>query len=156
MNSNKIEATELNDDQFARLLDCISTYGCENLFYDLAIRTRCIFSLPKNNTLHVNTASHLFYGWNPESDEDFSLFITFGSSKRSHFEKKQIMTGSVTDGDGLPLFATALNSNTTDCNFNEVTISLLKAVYGPEFRNNIWQPPKTLKKCEMKPQMGLK
>ena len=136
--NEKIEDTELNDDQFARLLDRISTYGCEKLFHDLAIRARCIFSLPENYIFHVDTTSHVLYGRYPTSDENSALYITYGHSKDKRPNLKQIMTGAVTDGDGLPLFATALNGNTADCSFNEVTISLLKAVYGPELRNHVY------------------
>jgi len=78
--NQKIESTELNDDLFARLLDRISHYGCEKLFHDLAIRVRCIFSLPENYILHVDTTSHVLYGRYPESDENSSLFITRGHS----------------------------------------------------------------------------
>jgi transposase len=48
------------------------------------------------------------------------------------------MTGAVTDGDGLLLFAAALDGNTADCSFNEQTISLLKTVYGPELRKHVY------------------
>ena len=134
----KIESSELNDTLFARLLDRIATYGCDKLFHDLAIQTRCTFSLPENTILHVDTTSHVLYGSYSESDANSPLFITHGHSKDKHPELKQIMTGAVTDGDGIPLFATALNGNTADCSFNETTIHLLKAVYGPELQNHIY------------------
>ena len=136
--NEEIKATELNDDQFARLLDRISTYGCEKLFHDLAIRVRCTFSLPENYIFHVDTTSHILYGRYPTSGEDSTLHVTYGHSKDKRPDLKQIMTGAVTDGDGLPLFAMALNGNTADCSFNELTISLLKSVYGPELRNHVY------------------
>jgi len=134
----KIEASELNDDQFARLLDRISNYGCDKLFHDLAIRARCTFSLPENYVLHSDTTSHVLYGRYPRSDENSSLFVTNGYSKEKRSDLKQIMTGAVTNGNGLLLLAMVLNGNTADCSFNELVISLLRTVFGPEIRKYVY------------------
>ena len=44
-----------------------------------------------------------------------------------------VMSGAVTDGDGLPLFCEILNGNTADCEFNHQMVSNLQSVFGDEF-----------------------
>jgi len=134
----RLEACELNDEQFARLLDRIHTYGPSKLFHDLAITVRTTFSLPASYALHSDTTSHVLYGNYPKSDENSSLHITNGNSKDKHPELKQIMTGTITDGDGLLVYSMALDGNTADCTYNFQMISVLKTVYGSELKNFIY------------------
>ena len=135
---NEIRPDELNDDMLARLLDRLFETGCDSLFFDIAIAVRTTFSLPASYVLHSDTTSHVMYGTYPKSDESSSLHITNGNSKDKHPELKQIMTGMITDGDGLAVYSTALDGNTADCTYNAQMIAVLKTVYGPELKNHIY------------------
>ena len=78
-----IDLSELNDDMFGRLLDRVHENGCENLFYELAMMVRFIFSLPENYVLHSDTASHVLYGdyTTKEDEEPPALKITLYRKK---------------------------------------------------------------------------
>lgn len=135
-----IDPSELNDDMFGRLLDRIHKSGCENLFYELAMTVRFAFSLPENYILHSDTTSHVLYGDYPtqEGDKPPALQITYGYSKDKRKDLKQIMTGMVTDGDGLVVYSKTLNGNTADCDYNLQMIQTLHSVYGSEFKNYVY------------------
>jgi transposase len=138
----RIEACELNDEQFARLLDRIHTYGPSKLFHDLAITVRSIFSLPINYRLHSDTTSHVLYGNYPQNGarecEIPTITIARGYSKDKQPNLLQIQTGMVTDGDGLPVFAFPLDGNSSDTAWNHMIISVLHEVFGPEFCKHIY------------------
>jgi transposase len=138
LTGNEIRPDELNDDMFARLLDRLFETGCDNLFFDIAIAVRTTFSLPANYVLHSDTTSHVLYGNYPKSDENSSLHITNGNSKDKHPELKQIMTGTITDGDGLLVYSMALDGNTADCTYNFQMISVLKTVFSSELKHLIY------------------
>jgi transposase len=138
----QIDACELNDELFARLLDRIHTYGPSKLFHDLAITVRTTFSLPINYRLHSDTTSHVLYGnytQNGETEcETPTITIAYGYSKDKQPNLLQIQTGMVTDGDGLPLFAYPLDGNNSDTSWNNMIISVLHEVFGPEFSKQIY------------------
>ena len=135
-----IDPSELNDDLFGRLLDRIHESGCENLFYELAMTVRIAFSLPENYVLHSDTTSHVLYGDYPsqKGDEPPTLQITYGYSKDKRKDLKQIMTGMVTDGDGLVVYSKTLNGNTADCDYNHQMVKTLHSIYGPEFKKYVY------------------
>lgn len=135
-----IDPLELNDDMFGRLLDRIHESGCENLFYELAMTVRMTFSLPEDYVLHSDTTSHVLYG-DYTSDEEIpesALHITYGYSKDKRKDLKQIMTGMVTDGEGLVLYAQTLNGNTADCDYNHQMVRTLHSVYGSECKKYVY------------------
>lgn len=57
-----IDPSELNDDQFARLLDRIYDADCSRLLLKVALLVRLIFNLPENVVLHSDTTSHVLFG----------------------------------------------------------------------------------------------
>ena len=131
-----LDPRDLNDDQFGRLLDRLYESGCDNLFHDLAISVRTTFSLPASYVLHSDTTSHVLYGeYSACAESDVPLLqITYGYSKDKRPDLKQIMTGMLTDDDGLPISSTTLDGNTADCTYNEQMLSLLQSVYGSELQ----------------------
>ena len=131
-----IEPEDLKDDQFALLLDRIHEYGCKTLFSSIALTVRTVFDLVKDHILHVDTSSYVLYGEydSPNSTDGLPVIKPdHGFSKEKRFELKQIMSGAVTDCDGLPLFCEILDGNTADCEFNHQMISNLQSVFGDEF-----------------------
>lgn len=135
-----IDPSELNDDMFGRLLDRVHESGCENLFYELAMSVRFTFSLPENYVLHSDTTSHVLYGdyLTKEGEEPPDLKITYGHSKDKRKDLKQIMTGMVTDGDGLVVYSKTLDGNTADCEYNHQMVKTLHFIFGPDFKKYVY------------------
>jgi transposase len=131
-----VESKELSDDLFAAMLDRLYEAGCENILSTIALTVRTVFDLPPDYVLHSDTTSHVLYG-DYDSSEDVSdpslVHPTYGHSKDKRNDLKQIMTGMVTDGDGLIRFSHVLDGNTADCKYNYLTIKTLQEVYGEEF-----------------------
>jgi len=131
-----VEPAELSDDFFATMLDRLWEAGCENILSKIALTVRTVFDLPPDYVLHSDTTSHILYGDYDSSEyaSDPSLVIpTYGYSKDKRDDLKQIMTGMVTDGDGLIRFSHVLDGNTADCKYNHLMIKALQEVYGDEF-----------------------
>jgi transposase len=131
-----VEPAELSDDLFATMLDRLWLAGCENFLSTIALTVRIVFDLPTNYVLHSDTTSHVLYG-DYDSSEDASdpslVLPTYGYSKDKRNDLKQIMTGMVTDGDGLIRISHVLDGNTADCKYNHMMIKTLQEVYGDEF-----------------------
>jgi len=130
------EPDELSDGFFATMLDRLWGAGCENFLSTIALTVRTVFNLPPDYILHSDTTSHVLYGdyESSEYDSDPSLARpTYGYSKDKRDDLKQIMTGMVTDGDGLIRFSHVLDGNTADCKYNHLMIKALQEVYGDEF-----------------------
>ena len=133
-----IDPESLNDDLFGRLLDRMYEYGCSTLYRSISLTVRTIFDLPLNYILHSDTTSHVLtgeYECSPPQAVSTVIKPTYGVSKEKRADLKQIMSGSVTDGDGLILFCHILDGNTADCGYNNLMISALQSVYGDEFRD---------------------
>jgi len=134
-----IDPTELNDDQFARLLDRIYDADCSRLLLKVALSVRLAFNLPDNVVLHSDTTSHVLFGdYIPDDGDIPPISITYGYSKQKRNDLKQIQTGMVTDGDGLIIFSCVLDGNKADCTYNNEVILKLKEIYGPEFSKYIY------------------
>ena len=131
-----IRPEELNDDLFAQFLDRLYEYGCTTLYRSISLTVRTVFNLPENKDLHSDTTSHVLTGdYYSESDQKRSSIVNpaYGVSKEKRFDLLQIMSGSVSDGDGLVLFCHILDGNTADCEYNHMILSVLDSVYGEEF-----------------------
>jgi len=136
-----IEPGDLNDDLFGQLLDRIHEYGCSPLYRSISLTVRTTFDLPPNYFLHSDTTSHVLTGdYDSSSSQEISTVIkpTYGVSKEKRADLKQIMSGSVTDGDGLVLFCHILDGNTADCEYNNLMLSAVQSVYGDECGNYMY------------------
>ena len=131
-----VESAELSDGLFAAMLDRLWEAGCENFLCTIALTVRTVFCLPPDYVLHSDTTTHVLYGdYDPsEYASDSSLVLpTYGYSKDKRSDLKQIMTGMVTDGDGLIRVSHVLDGNTADCKYNYMMIKILREVYGDDF-----------------------
>lgn len=107
-------------------------YGCTTLYRSISLNVRTVFNLPPDYYLHGDTTSHVLtgeYECLPEQEISTVIKPTYGVSKEKRFDLKQIMSGSVADGDGLVLFCHILDGNTADCEFKNLILSILKSVY---------------------------
>jgi transposase len=131
-----IDPEELSDDLFAKMLDRLWDAGCASILCTIALTVRAAFDLPPDYTLHSDTTSHVLYGDYDSSEYDADPAIVrpaFGYSKDKRNDLKQIMTGMVTDGDGLIRTCRVLDGNTADSEYNFAMIKILQEVYGNEF-----------------------
>jgi transposase len=131
-----VDPAELSDHLFACMLDRLWEAGCEKFLCSIALTVRTVFNLPPNHIFHSDTTSHMLCGdyANSESVDDPSrVHPTHGLSKNKRPDRKQIMTGMVTDGDGLILNCCVLDGNTADCEYNHTMLQTLQEVYGDEF-----------------------
>ena len=134
-----IDPSELNDDQFARLLDRLYDADCSRLLLKVALSVRLTFNLPENVVLHSDTTSHVLFGdYIPDEGEIPPISITYGYSKQKRNDLKQVQTGMVTDGDGLVIYSCTLDGNKADCTYNNEVILKLKGIYGPELSKYIY------------------
>ena len=116
-----VNPEDLSDDLFANMLDRIWEAGCENILITIALTVRTVFDLPPDYLLHSDTTSHVLYGDYDSSDyapDPNHVRPTYGYSKDKRDDLKQIMTGMITDGDGLIRFCHVLDGNTADCKYN--------------------------------------
>lgn len=133
-----INPETLTDDIFANVLEGMYDYGCERLYNSIALTVRTVFNLPPNYILHSDTTSHILYGDYENSDETImteAIIPAYGVSKQKRNDLKQIMSGSVSDGDGLVMFCHILNGNTADCEYNHLMLSVLQSTYDKDFDN---------------------
>jgi transposase len=131
-----IDPEDLSDDLFAKMLDRLWDAGCASILSTIALTVRAAFDLPPDYTLHSDTTSHVLYGDYDSSEYDADPALVrpaFGYSKDKRNDLKQIMTGMVTDGDGLIRTCRVLDGNTADSEYNFAMIKILEEVYGDEF-----------------------
>ncbi|MDO8872711.1 MAG: IS1634 family transposase [Methanoregula sp.] len=131
-----IDPAELSDNLFASMLERFWEAGCDNILSTIALTVRTTFDLPPNYILHSDTTSHVLYGDYDSSEsapDPYRIRPARGLSKSKRGDLKQIMTGMVTDGDGLIRFCHVLDGNTADCEYNHMMIKTLQEVYGKEF-----------------------
>jgi len=136
-----VNPEELSDDLFAAMLDRLHEAGCENILSTIALTVRSEFNMPPDYVLHSDTTSHVLYGDYESSDcasNPPCVRLTYGFSKDKRNDLKQIMTGMVTDGDGLVRFCQVLDGNTADCEYNYTMIQTLQEVYGDDFYKNVY------------------
>lgn len=105
-----------NDDCLGLLLDRIHEAGCSSLFSMIVLQTFVKFKIPFDNVFHADTTSHVCYGdYKACEQENYEgLKVTYGHSKAHRSDKKQIMSGMITDSSGFPLYTEALDGNTAD------------------------------------------
>ena len=131
-----VEPAELSDDLFAAMLDRFYEADCNKILSTIALSVRAAFDLPPNYIFHSDTTSHVLFGDYDESEyalDPTHIIPTYGYSKDKRNDLKQIMTGMVTDGDGLILASKVLDGNTADCQYNHSMLKILQEVYGDEF-----------------------
>lgn len=131
-----VDPAELSDCLFANMLDRLWEAGCENFLSTIALTVRTVFDLPPDYVLHSDTTSHVLYGdyeYSESAPDPSRVHPAYGHSKDKRTDRKQIMTGMVTDGDGLIRFCHVLDGNTADCEYNHLMLKTLQEVYGDEF-----------------------
>ena len=105
-----------NDDCLGLLLDRVHEAGCTGLFSMVALQVFAKLKIPFGSIFQVDTTSHVYYGDSKicEKENYEGLKITYGYSKDKRPDKKQVMSGMITNELGIPLYTEVLDGNTAD------------------------------------------
>jgi transposase len=124
--------SDFNDDHLAKLLDRIAEAGSTGLFSRIAANSYVNFKIPVSHILHADTTSHVFYGECEVCEQEGyeGLNVTHGHSKDKHPELKQVMTGTLVDEYGIPVYEQTLDGNTSDSTWFKSAIQYLQGLLG--------------------------
>ncbi len=78
-----------------------------------------------SSSIRVDTISKSFYGVY-ETDQAVPIDITYGFSKEKHPDLKQIMFGTATSADGVPILGEVMSGNTSDMTSNNGWIKTVR------------------------------
>jgi len=127
-----VQASDFNDDALGRALDKLCAADPRRVFSTLSFHALTVQGIPWQS-VHADTTSVSLYGAYEGFDGPAWLRLVPGYSKDGHPELNQLMLGMATTRDGIPLFAEALDGNTSDKGWNLSMVKKL-AKYLPEKR----------------------
>jgi len=128
----------LNDYALARALDRISQAKSESLFSSLALSIYTKFTIPMNR-LHSDTTSLSFYGDYDLCENDIDgLQIVRGYNKDHLPECKQVVVGKIVNEHGIAVINSTMNGNTSDIEWNQKALKLLKDQFGTRLNETIY------------------
>ena len=128
----------LNDYALARALDRISEAKAESLFSSFALSVYMKFAIPMKR-LHSDTTTLSFYGAfeQCETDPD-GLQINYGYNKDHLPECKQVVVGKIVNEHGIAVINSTMNGNTSDIEWNQKALGLLKETFGEKLAETIY------------------
>ena len=129
-----------NDDCLGLLLDRVHEVGCPNLFSIIVSQVFAKFKIPFGRIFQVDTTSHVYYGDSNicEDDNYEGLKITYGYSKDKRPDKKQVMSGMITNEFGIPLYTEILDGNTSDTVWLPDAICHFRNLFGKMYSDSIF------------------
>jgi len=129
-----------NDDCLGLLLDRVHEAGCVGLFSMIASQVFAKLKIPFGSIFQVDTTSHVYYGDSKICEEENyeGLKVTYGYSKDKHPEKKQVMSGMITNELGIPLYTEILDGNTSDTVWLPDAICHFRNLFGEMYSDSIF------------------
>ena len=128
----------LNDYALARALDRINEAISESLFSSIALSLYMKFSIPMKR-LHSDTTTLSFYGDYEQCELDLEgLQIVHGYNKDHRPECKQVVVGKIVNEHGIAVLNSTMNGNTSDIEWNQKALGLLKNVFGESLSETIY------------------
>ena len=129
-----------NDDCLGRLLDRVHEAGCTGLFSMIILQVFAKLKIPFGSVFQVDTTSHVYYGESKICEEENyeGLKVTYGYSKDKHPEKKQVMSGMITNELGIPLYTEILDGNTSDTVWLPDAICHFRNSFGEKYSDSIF------------------
>jgi len=129
-----------NDDCLGLLLDRVHEAGCTGLFSMIVLQVFAKFKIPFGRIFQVDTTSHVYYGDSKICEEENydGLKVTYGYSKDKHPEKKQVMSGMITNQLGIPLYTEILDGNTSDTVWLPDAICHFRNSFGEKYSDSIF------------------
>lgn len=132
-----IEASDFNRHRLGRCLDAISTYGCDELFSELAQHV-CRQEGISQQFISLDTSSFSVTGDYDSASDAHTIALTHGYSKAHRPDLKQMVLELLVSQDGgVPLASKSFSGNASDnaifkarC---EALIEQLKASEGPSY-----------------------
>ena len=118
---NPIDFTE---DRAGDVLDELFKAGSHKVFSAITHKNIQLFDIDTSK-LRVDTTSKNFHGVY-DTDQNSPIDITYGHSKDKHPELKQIMFGTATSADGVPILGEVMSGNTSDMTFNNGWIKTVR------------------------------
>ena len=116
--------TDLDPDMMARTLDRVYHADPVKLFMTVSAALRSHFRII-TKAVHSDTTSVSVYGTYDE-DECDGIMITHGYSKDRRPDLRQFMIGDAVNESGIPVLSAPLDGNTTDTEWNDRCLTLLK------------------------------
>lgn len=128
----------LNDYALARALDRISEANAESLFSSFALSVYMKFAIPMKR-LHSDTTTLSFYGAFEQCEHDpDGLQINYGYNKDHLPECKQVVVGKIVNEHGIAVINSTMNGNTSDIEWNQKALGLLKETFGAKLAETIY------------------
>jgi len=129
-----------NDDCLGLLLDRVHEAGCTGLFSMVALQVFAKLKIPFGSIFQVDTTSHVYYGDSKICEEENyeGLKITYGYSKDKRPDKKQVMSGMITNELGIPLYTEVLDGNTADTVWLPDAICHFRNLFGELYSDSIF------------------
>ena len=138
-----ITAADINDYAVGRTLDKIAAAGPDRLFGTICLSAYAMYEIVFKR-LHSDTTTLSFYGEyaiDPDvSEEELEegLQIIRGYNKDNRPECKQVVVGKVVNEHGMPLVGLNMNGNTSDVEWNEKALELVRQVYEGRLADSIY------------------
>jgi len=131
---DSIHPEDFTIDAYETLLDRLHEAGCQDIFTTIALQVYQLFPLPRSYTLHGDTTTHMLYGVYAVCEEEayHALTPANGHSKAHRPDLKQVKTGLIADGNGIPLDVQTLDGNMSDSTWNTGAIQRLQERLGDD------------------------
>ncbi|AKB37103.1 hypothetical protein MSSAC_2513 [Methanosarcina siciliae C2J] len=129
-----------NDHCLGLLLDRVHEAGCTGLFSMIVSQVFAKFRIPFGQIFQVDTTSHVYYGDAKVCEEENyeGLKVTYGYSKDKRPDKKQVMSGMITNELGIPLYTETLDGNTADTVWLPDAMRHFRDLFGEMYSDSIF------------------
>ena len=119
-----IDSSNFTEERAGNVLDEFYLSNPQKIFSMLTHSNIKLYNI-NTSSIRVDTTSKSFYGAY-ETDKPEPIDITHGFSKDKRPDLKQIMFGTATSSDGIPILGEVLSGNTSDMTFNNGWIKTVR------------------------------
>ncbi len=119
-----IDSSNFTEERAANVLDEFYRSNPQKIFSILTHSNIKLYNI-NTSSIRVDTTSKSFYGAY-ETDKPEPIDITHGFSKDKRPDLKQIIFGTATSSDGIPILGEVMSGNTSDMTFNNGWIKTIR------------------------------
>jgi len=119
-----ISPSDFTEERAGNVLDELFRSNPQKVFSNLTHSNIKLYDI-NSSSIRVDTTSKSFYGAY-ETNKPEPIDITQGFSKDKRHDLKQIMFGTATSSDGIPILGEVLSGNTSDMTFNNGWIKTVR------------------------------
>src|SRR3990172_8999955 len=119
-----ISPSDFTEERAGIVLDELFRSNPQKVFSNLTHSNIKLYDI-NTSSIRVDTTSKSFYGAY-ETDKPEPIDITQGFSKDKRHDLKQIMFGTATSSDGIPILGEVMSGNTSDMTFNNGWIKTVR------------------------------